>query len=148
MARLEAGMEMNERPWFIRDTAFSTRISEEDKAAFMQICPVKQYQEGDAVFSSGDPATDLHVIAAGQIKLVVPSDSGQERILAVCGKDDFIGEAFLSTIEHYRVDAIALTEAMTCPISRTQFLQLSLNAPHFVLSFVEILASRLANCRQ
>lgn len=136
------------RPWFIRDTAFSKRLSPEDLAIFLQVCPDKRYRKGDVIFYAGDPATDMHIVAAGQVKLVSQAMSGSERILAICGPDDFIGEAFLTEEERYRVDAIALTETMTCPVSRKQFLQVSRQAPGFALSFAEILASHLFYCRQ
>ncbi len=136
------------RPWFIRDTAFSKRLNPEDLAIFMQVCPEKRYRKGDVIFYAGDPATDLHIVAAGQVKLVSQAMSGSERILAICGPDDFIGEAFLAEQERYRVDSVALTETMTCPVSRKQFLEVSRQAPGFALSFAEILASHLFYCRQ
>lgn len=135
------------QPWFIKDTGFSKRIAPEDRAAFMRVCPERHYPKGSVIFRMGDPATHLHVIAEGQIKLVTPTPSGNERILAICGPDDFIGEAFLRDAERYRADAVALTDAVTCPMSRAQFIQLGLRAPNFIVGFAEILASHLFDCR-
>lgn len=135
------------KPWFIKDTAFTSRISEEDMAVFMKVCPDKRYQRGEVIFHVGDAATDLHVIAQGQVKLVTPTVSGSERILAILGTNDFFGEAFLAEHEAYRVDAIALTDVITCPISHQQFKHMALTAPGFVLTFTEILASHLFSCR-
>jgi CRP-like cAMP-binding protein len=45
------------------------------------------------------------------------------------------------------VDAVALTDATTCPVSRAQFLQMSLQAPALTLAFCEVLASHLFHCR-
>lgn len=134
------------RPWFVSDTQFSQIIEPDDRSAFMRICPERPVPKGGHVFRLGDPATHLHVLAAGQVKLVMPTSSGTERILAVCGPDDFIGEAFLREADRYRVDAIALTDVVTCPMSREQFLQLGLNAPNLVLTFAEILTSNLFRC--
>lgn len=74
--------------------------------------------------------------------------SGHERILAICSPFDFIGEAFLRDADRYRVDAIALTDVTTCPMSRAQFLQVVAEAPTFALSFSEILADHLFDCRE
>lgn len=136
------------KPWFIKDTEFMQRVSAEDMNVFQSVCPDKLYRKGDLIFHAGDPATDLHVIAQGQIKLVTPTPSGSERILAVCGPSDFIGEAFLGNDAHYRVDAVALTNVTTCPVSREQFIQMSQRAPHFALTFAEILAGHLFHCRE
>lgn len=135
------------KPWFIHDTGFSTRIDDRDMQLFMRICPEKTYGRGDAIFRSGDVATSLHVIVEGKVKLVTGTPKGQERILAICGPDDFIGEAFLQDASVHPVDAVALAPTVTCPMSRDQFLELSLRAPTFVLSFAEILASHLFHCR-
>jgi CRP-like cAMP-binding protein len=136
------------KPWYIKDTDFTERVSDHDMVVFRQVCPDKPFAKGDLIFHAGDRATDLHVIARGQVKLVTPTASGSERILAVCGPNDFIGEAFLNESARYRVDAVALTEATTCPVSREQFLQMSLQAPSFALTFAEILASHLFYCRE
>lgn len=135
------------KPWYVKDTDFTERVSPQDMSVFRRVCPDRPYAKGELIFHAGDAATDLHVIAKGQVKLVTPTASGSERILAICGPNDFIGEAFLSENAHYRVDAVALTDVTTCPVSRHQFLQLALKAPTFVLTFSEILASHLFHCR-
>ena len=132
----------------VKDSGFTDRVSSEDMSVFRRVCPDKEYPKGETVFRAGDPATAMHVIAGGQIKLVTATATGNERILAICGPGDFIGEAFLSEFAHYRVDAVALTDAMTCPVSRDQFLQMSLHAPNLALTFCEILASHLFHCRE
>ncbi len=136
------------KPWFVHGTEFSERLDARDHGTFMRVCPEKRYGRGETIFRLGDPATNLHVIVEGQVKLVTAAPGGNERILAICGPDDFIGEAFLREAQLYRVDAVALTDAVTCPMSRDQFLELALRAPTFTLSFAEILASQLFGCRE
>ncbi len=136
------------KPWYVKDTAFAQRVSAEDMAVFRRVCPDKRFKKGDTVFFAGDPATSLHVLAQGQVKLVTLSAGGSERILAILGPNDLFGEAFLSENAHYRVDAVALTDAVTCPVSRGQFTEMALKAPTFVLTFAEILASHLFDCRE
>lgn len=136
------------KPWFVKDTDFTQRVSEEDMMVFMQVCPDKRYAKTETIFFAGDRATDLHVVAQGQVKLVTPTASGSERILAILGPNDFFGEAFLSESANYRVDAVALTDVKTCPVSREQFTEMALKAPTFVLTFAEILASHLFECRE
>lgn len=135
------------KPWIVKDTGFSEKVSAHDMTIFRRVCPDRKYEKGELIFHAGDPATDVHVIASGQIKLVTATASGNERILAICGPSDFIGEAFLSESARYRVDAVALSDAVTCPVSREQFLQMSLHAPTLALTFCEVLASHLFHCR-
>ncbi len=138
---------MTERPFVLRNTRFSEIIADQDLAVFMRVCPERVYPAGTPVYRAGDPALDLHVVMRGQVKVLVPTPDGGERILAICGPDDFIGEAFVSEGSRYRAEAVALTDVVTCPMSREQFMQMSLKAPTFVLGFTSILLAHLFDCR-
>jgi CRP-like cAMP-binding protein len=136
------------RPWFVTDSGFGARLDEADRTVFRRVCPDRFFAKDEAVFREGDPAESLHVVAQGRIKLVRYTADGRERILAIVGPDDLIGEAFLREDAAYRADAIALgDDVVTCPMSRGQFQQLSLQAPSFALAFAEILAQNLFRCR-
>ncbi len=84
------------KPWHIEKTDFHARLAEADRALFYKTCPPQRYEKGHHIFYLGDPASSLHIIDEGQVKLVKPTLGGKVRILAVCGPGDFIGEAFLS----------------------------------------------------
>jgi CRP-like cAMP-binding protein len=135
------------QPWYIRNSGFLERVDSRDRDVFLSACPERRFAPGEAIFRVGDLADSLHIIAEGKVKLVRPTMDGHERIVAVCGADDFIGEAFLRESDTYRVDAIALTQVMTCPISREQFRLVAARAPGFALTFTEVLASHLFYCR-
>jgi CRP/FNR family cyclic AMP-dependent transcriptional regulator len=143
--------------WFIHESGFLDRIEPHDREVFLNTCPERRFSPGQTVFRAGDPAESLHIIAAGKVKLLRPTRDGRERIVAVCGPDDFIGEAFLmepasdtnaASLPSYQVEAVALTQVMTCPISREQFVRVAAQAPGFALTFAEILASHLFYCRE
>jgi CRP-like cAMP-binding protein len=135
------------RTWYIKDSGFLERVDPHDREVFLNTCPERSFEPGQVIFRIGDPAVSLHIIALGKVKLVRPTAEGRERIVAICGPDDFIGEAFLRDADTYRVEAVAMTPVMTCPISRQQFKQVAARAPGFVLSFAEVLASHLHYCR-
>ena len=135
------------QPWFATRTRFRERVDEDDLEVFRGFCPSKLYPRGSNIFIAGDPASELHIIEQGQVKLVLPTMDGKDRILAVCGPDNFIGEAFLGEDAQYRVDAVALTDVYTCAMSRDQFVQIVDRAPTFALTISEILAEHLIFCR-
>jgi CRP/FNR family transcriptional regulator len=136
------------KPWFLEDTGIIERMSEEELMVLSRICPKYRYIRGDVLYHAGEPATNLHIIIEGQVKLVAFTPGGKERIFAICGPQDLIGEAFLPQDAHYGADAVALTEIVTCPVSRQQFLELSLHLPQFVLVFAELVVGYLTACRQ
>ncbi|MFN2322756.1 MAG: Crp/Fnr family transcriptional regulator [Trueperaceae bacterium] len=138
---------MTVRPWHVPDSGLTKNVSKHDMALFTTVCPEVRYEVGTAVFRVGDPASHLHVITRGQVKLVTGNARGQERILAVCGPDDLIGEAFVLDQDRYRVDAVALEEVATCAMSREQFAQLAERSATFALAFASVLATNLFHCR-
>ena len=81
--------------WHVAGTGLVERVPPDDMRTFMQVCPERPYTRGGYVFHAGDPASHLHVVAKGRVKLVAPTADGRERILAVCGPGDFFGEAFV-----------------------------------------------------
>jgi CRP/FNR family transcriptional regulator, cyclic AMP receptor protein len=134
--------------WWLHDTRFKQRVGETDLRTFMQVCPERVHPRGSTLFRAGDPATHLHVVASGQVKLVVPTAEGRERILAVVGPDDIFGEAFVGAPgDAYRLDAVALTDVITCPMDQEQYRRLALHAPGFVVAFTRILADKVFACR-
>lgn len=135
-------------PWFIRNTGFTQRISEEDKARVLRICPERPYTKGEALFRKGDPATSLYIVVEGQVKLSTTGARGTEQILAICGANDFMGEAFLSGVDHYRADAIAMSQVRACLVNYEQFRRLMVEVPNFVVIFTEILSVHIFDCRE
>ena len=134
--------------WFAQDTHFSEVMKGDVMDEFMRVCPERPFARGSYLFRQGDPATQMHVIAKGQVKLVSLTPEGNERVVAVVGPDDFIGEAFVIDTAHYLLDAVAITDVVACPMDRDQFTRLALHAPAFTVRFAEILATNLVQCRQ
>jgi CRP/FNR family transcriptional regulator, cyclic AMP receptor protein len=139
---------MDEQAWFAKDTRFKEVMAGDAIQEFMRVCPEKPFARGEFLFHQGEVATHLHVIASGQVKLVVPTATGHERVIAVVGPDDMIGEAFVLDQRVYRVDAVALTPVRSCPMNHEDFTWLSLHSPDFVLRFSTILATSLVRCRE
>lgn len=135
-------------PLRVSDMQLSKRLATSDFQAFVRVCPDRSFARGATVFHAGDPATHLHVVAQGQFKLVAPTPDGKERIVAVCGPGDLFGEAFLAEEATYRVDAIALTDAATCPMSLADYRRLALEAPGFVVGFTQVVVERMLQCRE
>lgn len=57
---------------------------------------VVEYQDGDVIFSQGDPSDSVLYIQRGGVKLGVLSKAGKEAIVAMLGVGDFLGEGALA----------------------------------------------------
>ena len=53
----------------------------------------RRFRRGETVFHAGDPGDALFIVAAGQVKILLPSDEGSEpAILTTIGPGGFFGE--------------------------------------------------------
>ena len=58
-------------------------------------CASRRFRRGEVIFHLGDPGDALFVIVAGDVKISLPSETGEEAILATLGAGDVFGELAL-----------------------------------------------------
>lgn len=134
--------------WYAKDARFSEVMAGDPFHDFLRICPDIPHERGDYLFQQGAAATHLHVIASGQVKLAVVTATGHERVIAIVGPGDMIGEAFVLEERMYRADAVAITPTRSCVMGREHLMQLALESPEFVVRFSAILATNLIRCHE
>ena len=104
-------------------------MSKESLGAITQTLRARRFRRGEVLFHEGDPGDALFVVASGAVKVVVPSEEGEEAILATLRRGDFLGELALLDGAPRSASAVALevTEALALP--RDQFLALVAGEP-------------------
>ena len=77
----------------------------------------RRHRAGEVIFHQGDPGDALHVIVDRVVKLVLPSPSGDEAILATLRRQAFFGELALLDRRPQSMTAVALepTEIIIVP---------------------------------
>jgi CRP-like cAMP-binding protein len=103
----------------------------------------RRFRRGEVLFHEGDPGDALFVVASGAVKVVVPSEDGEEAILATLRRGDFLGELALLDGAPRSASAVALeaTEALALP--RDQFLALVATDPAIRDALMASLAGEL-----
>ena len=103
----------------------------------------RRFRRGEVLFHEGDPGDALFVVASGAVKVVVPSEDGEEAILATLRRGDFLGELALLDGAPRSASAVALeaTEALALP--RDQFLALVATEPAIRDALMASLAGEL-----
>ena len=104
---------------------------------------VRHFRRGEVLFHEGDPGDALFIVASGAIKVVVPSDEGEEAILATLRRGDFLGELALLDGAPRSASAIALEATETLTLPRAQFRALASMEPAIRDALLAALAREL-----
>jgi len=80
----------------------------------------RRFRRGEVIFHIGDPGDALFVIVSGEVKISLPSETGDEAILATLRDGDVFGELALldGAPRSASATAISPTEAVVLPRER------------------------------
>lgn len=99
--------------------------------------------KGEALFRRGDPCEGFWIVLYGQIKLLVTSPQGMEKVIEIVGPGLTFGEAIMFTETACVVNAHALADSLLLHVSKkTVFAELERN-PAFARKMLAGLSRRL-----
>jgi CRP/FNR family cyclic AMP-dependent transcriptional regulator len=84
----------------------------------------RRFRRGEVIFHQGDPGDSLHIVAAGAVKILLPSAEGDEAIIATLRPGDFFGELAILDGAPRSATAAALDQAETLALPRPVFTEL------------------------
>lgn len=84
----------------------------------------RRFRRGEVIMHQGDPGDSLHIVAAGAVKILLPSAEGEEAIIATLRPGDFFGELALLDGAPRSATAAALEAAETLVLPRSVFMEL------------------------
>jgi CRP-like cAMP-binding protein len=84
----------------------------------------RRFRRGEVIFHLGDPGDALFIIVGGEVKISLPSETGDEAILATLRTGDVFGELALLDGAPRSASATALTPTETVVLPRDRFREL------------------------
>ena len=84
----------------------------------------RRFRRGEVIFHIGDPGDALFVIVSGEVKISLPSETGDEAILATLRDGDVFGELALLDGAPRSASASALSATETVVLPRDRFREL------------------------
>jgi len=109
----------------LRRCRLFARLDEDRLAPLAASLRSRRYRGGETIFHQDDPGDALHVVAAGAVKIVLPSAEDEEpAIIATLRPGDFFGELALFDDAPRSATAVALGATETLVLRREVFLDL------------------------
>jgi CRP/FNR family transcriptional regulator, cyclic AMP receptor protein len=87
----------------------------------------RRFRRGEVIFHLGDPGDALFVIVSGDVKISLPSETGDEAILTTLGPGDVFGELALLDGAPRSASATAISATETVVLPRDRFRELIAN---------------------
>ncbi|HZT08457.1 MAG TPA: Crp/Fnr family transcriptional regulator [Chloroflexota bacterium] len=103
----------------------------------------RSFRRGEVIFHKGDPGTSMYLIVEGQVKIVLPSDTGDEALLGVLDVGDFFGELSLIDGQPRSATIVATEPTDTIVLHRDEFLRVIRANPNVAIDMLRVLARRL-----
>jgi CRP/FNR family cyclic AMP-dependent transcriptional regulator len=125
-----------------------SRLPARYSALFLKTATPVHLSAGDVLFESGAPGDGCYWLKSGALKVIVTSDHGEERIIAILGPGAMVGE--LSMIDGLPRSATvrALRDSQLSFVSRRTFLQGLRKHPELQEHLIETLVERLRGADQ
>lgn len=108
----------------LRQSPLFAGTTDEDIAAILKICKVKEYERGEVLFDEGEMAKGFYIVASGRVKVYKLSPEGKERILHVVQQGGNFAEAAIFADGLYPASAEPLEKSMLIFFPKRDFLDL------------------------
>jgi cAMP-binding proteins - catabolite gene activator and regulatory subunit of cAMP-dependent protein kinases len=108
----EANMNNTEIQNFLKEVELFKDLSNEEIDLLHNAYEIVNYTPGEIIFEENQPRTSFYVIKEGSIQLYKLNPYGEERQLAVFGKNDFLAEGALLDDYPHSTSAKSLTNSV------------------------------------
>jgi CRP/FNR family transcriptional regulator, cyclic AMP receptor protein len=103
----------------------------------------RRFRRGEVIFHVGDPGNALFIIVSGEVKISLPSETGDEAILATLRAGDVFGELALLDGAPRSATATALVATESVSLPRDRFRELVATEPAVRDALLASLAAEL-----
>ena len=127
----------------LRRCALFAHVDDDGLTALADLTRRRRYRRNEVIFHQDDVGDSLHIVAEGAVKIVLPSQEGEEAIIASLKPGDFFGELALLDGSPRSTTATALEPTETLALPRDEFQRLLSEDPRLVTALLRALAGEL-----
>lgn len=127
----------------LRRCALFAHVDDAGLTALAGLMRPRRFRRNEVIFHQDDIGDSLHIVVEGGVKIVLPSQEGEEAIIASLKPGDFFGELALLDGARRSTTATALEATETLALPRDDFLRLLPEDPRLVIALLRALAGEL-----
>lgn len=127
----------------LRDVSIFDKVPDANLAELASRLRRRTFRRNEVIIHRGDPAGAMHVIRSGRVKVSLPSEEGDETILALMGPGTCFGEIAALDGGPRSATITAIEPAETFALLREDLLQFARENADFALALISTLAARI-----
>jgi CRP/FNR family transcriptional regulator len=127
----------------LRHVAIFADLSEPELQFLAERAVPREYEQGDLVFSEGEPCAGLFVVESGALRIFKSAPSGREQVLAIEGPGSSVAELPVFDGGNYPASTSAASKTRVLFVSKQDFYSLCLVHPKVALKVLKIVGARL-----
>lgn len=132
----------------LKHVPFFAMLPDEDIGQINQRFREQGFEAGEPIYYAGDPATCLYVVAAGKVKQMRHTLTGQDVLLDILIEGDFFGSLSLLGDISYPDTTLAQTMVCTLSIGSEGFREILQTYPPVALEVLNITGQRLHDAQE
>ncbi len=124
----------------LRRLPLFTRLTDLELGDLSTRIRLRPYKRSEVIFRKDDPGTHLYLVLEGAVKISLPSELGQEALVAIMRPGEFFGELALFDRTPRSAGAVALEDTRAALLAGDDFLAFLERHPSAVRIVLEALA--------
>ncbi len=128
---------------FLRGVHLFQSLSPYDSERLAASLKRRSLKKGETLFRKGDEGTSLYIVKSGSVKIVLPSDMGDEVTPAILSEGDFFGEMALLDGLPRSADVVALEPSELLALNQKDFLAFLKGNEDAIQSILSFLSMQL-----
>ena len=128
---------------FLRGVHLFQSLSPADSEHLAASLKHRSLKKGEALFRKGDEGTSLYIVKSGSVKVVLPSEMGNEIAPAILAEGDCFGEMALLDAMPRSADIVALEASELLALNQKDFLTFLKDNEPAIQAILSYLSMRL-----
>ncbi len=125
----------------VRTSAILSAVKAKERPALVERFVTRTFEEGDRLIEQGQESDGLHLVASGEVAVVV-RDGEDSTVIAKLGVGEVVGEVALVLRRPSNADVIAASPTVTLHLPRDRFLDLIKEHPAILGQLYELAIKR------